>query len=207
MRRDPRKFLKDIQDACRFIQGIVSKYTLDQYLLDRMIQSATERELQVIGEAVFQLSRIAKPIVVRITEHERIIRFRHILVHAYDMVDDRMVWSIIQAKIPTLLEEANRLLLEEPHEEMTSNMQDTPYTRRCWLTFPTRDQVEQPIIWQMGRKYPDVVYDIRQASVRIDIGIMAVLLSGREDQVKGAIEFLRSKGVGVEPIEKNIIEG
>jgi hypothetical protein len=59
----------------------------------------------------------------------------------------------------------------------------------------------------MSRKFPDVVFDIRQASVQNSIGIMAVLLSGREDEVKGAIEFLRSRGVTVEPIEKSVVEG
>ncbi len=81
------------------------------------------------------------------------------------------------------------------------------YSKRCWFTFPTRNQVEQPIIWQMSRKFPDVSFDIRQASVQHEIGIMAVLLSGREDEVNGAIDFLRSRGVTVEPIEKSVVEG
>ncbi|HET6252391.1 MAG TPA: NIL domain-containing protein [Tepidisphaeraceae bacterium] len=83
----------------------------------------------------------------------------------------------------------------------------TPYSKRCWFTFPTRSQVEQPIIWLMSRKFPDVSFDIRQASVQHEIGIMAVLLTGAEADVKGAIEFLRSKGVTVEPIEKSVVEG
>ena len=51
------------------------------------------------------------------------------------------------------------------------------YSRRCWLTFPTSGHVEQPIIWQMSRNFPNVSFDIRQASVQNEIGIMAVLLS------------------------------
>ena len=86
-------------------------------------------------------------------------------------------------------------------------MPDTNYSRRCWFTFPTRTQVEQPIIWQMSRKFPDVSFDIRQASVQNEIGIMAVLLSGNEPDVNAAIAFLRSKGVTVEPIEKSVVEG
>ena len=81
------------------------------------------------------------------------------------------------------------------------------YSRRCWFTFPTRTQVEQPIIWQMSRRFPDMVFDIRQASVQNEIGIMAVLLTGPETDVKAAIEFLRSRGVTVEPIEKSVVEG
>jgi hypothetical protein len=86
-------------------------------------------------------------------------------------------------------------------------MSKCPYSKRCWFTFPTRTQVEQPIIWQMSRKFPDVSFDIRQASVQNEIGIMAVLLSGREDEVNAAIDFLRSRGVTVEPIEKSVVEG
>lgn len=84
---------------------------------------------------------------------------------------------------------------------------DTSFSRRCWFTFPTRTQVEQPIIWLMSRKFPEVSFDIRQASVQNEIGIMAVLLQGKKDEVLAAIEFMRSKGVTVEPIEKSVVEG
>src|SRR5436190_24206394 len=87
----------------------------------------------------------------------------------------------------------------------SSNM--NRYSIRCWFTFPTRTQVEQQIIWQMSRKFPDVSFDIRQASVNNEIGIMAVLLTGAPDDVQGAIDFLRSCGVTVEPIEKSVVEG
>jgi hypothetical protein len=86
-------------------------------------------------------------------------------------------------------------------------MRRKTYSKRCWFTFPTRNQVEQPIIWQMSRKFPDVMFDIRQASVQNEIGIMAVLLSGKEEEVNAAMEFMRSKGVTVEPFEKSVVEG
>jgi len=86
-------------------------------------------------------------------------------------------------------------------------MPAAPYSKRCWFTFPTRVQVEQPILWQMSRAYPEVMFDIRQASVQNEIGIMAVLLSGKEDEVRGAMEFMRAHGVTVEPIEKSVVEG
>ena len=86
-------------------------------------------------------------------------------------------------------------------------MADAPFSRRCWFTFPTRAQVEQPIMWQMSQKFPKVVFDIRQASIQHEIGIMAVLLSGTQADVLAAMEFMRGKGVTVEPIEKSVIEG
>ena len=80
-------------------------------------------------------------------------------------------------------------------------------SRKFWLTFPTRSEVGQPIIWRMSRAFPEVQFDIRQASVQNEIGIMAVLLSGREDEVHAAIAFLRANGVQVDPIEKSVVEG
>jgi hypothetical protein len=85
-------------------------------------------------------------------------------------------------------------------------MSDT-FSRRCWFTFPSKAQVEQPILWQMSRKFPEVMFDIRQASVQNEIGIMAVLLTGKESDVKAAMDFMRARGVTVEPIEKSVVEG
>ncbi|HEX8324663.1 MAG TPA: NIL domain-containing protein [Tepidisphaeraceae bacterium] len=80
-------------------------------------------------------------------------------------------------------------------------------SRKFWFTFPTKTEVQRPVIWEMSRKYPDVVFDIRQASVQDEIGIMAVLLEGEAEQVRAAVEFCRKAGLQVDPIEKTVIEG
>jgi hypothetical protein len=79
--------------------------------------------------------------------------------------------------------------------------------RRVWLTFPNRPTVEQPIICRMARHLPGVEFDIRQATVKEDLGIMAVLLRGEPETVTNAIGFLRAEGVQVDPIEKSVVEG
>lgn len=80
-------------------------------------------------------------------------------------------------------------------------------SRKVWLTFPSRDEVEQPVIWRMSQEFPRVIFDIRQASVQESIGIMAVLLSGEASEVGSAIQFLKDAGLQVEPIEKTVLEG
>ena len=79
--------------------------------------------------------------------------------------------------------------------------------RRVWLTFPDRATVEQPIIHRLSRELPAVTFDIRQATVQDELGIMAVLLTGSREDVTNAIHFLRSEGVRVDPIEKSVVEG
>ena len=80
-------------------------------------------------------------------------------------------------------------------------------SRKFWFTFPSKTEVQRPIIWEMSRTFPDVVFDIRQASVQDEIGIMAVLLEGEADQVRDAVAFCREAGLQVDPIEKSVVEG
>ena len=79
--------------------------------------------------------------------------------------------------------------------------------KRAWLTFGSRSLVETPALWRMATKFPDVTFDIRQASVTTDIGIMAVVFEGPADRVEAALKCLQEQGVTVESIEKNVIEG
>ncbi len=73
-------------------------------------------------------------------------------------------------------------------------------TNKTWLTFEGGRQNE-PCLWKMATRFPGVMFDIRQASVQKDIGIMAVLFEGEEDEVASAIEYLREQGVRVDPVE------
>jgi hypothetical protein len=79
--------------------------------------------------------------------------------------------------------------------------------RRVWLTFGSRTLVESPILWRMSTRFPDVSFDIRQASFNTDVGIMAVLFKGETERLEAAFQCLVEQGVTIEPIEKNVIEG
>jgi len=50
--------------------------------------------------------------VKRIGEHRRIIAFRNILILGYADVDARLVWDIVQGKLPVLHREVEALLSE-----------------------------------------------------------------------------------------------
>lgn len=72
--------------------------------------------------------------------------------------------------------------------------------QKCWLTFEGGRQNE-PCLWKMAVKFPQVQFDIRQASVQKDIGIMAVLFTGPQEQIDAALAYLISLGVKVDPVE------
>lgn len=46
----------------------------------------------------------------RISQHRRIIAFRNVPIHGYDLIDHRVVWSTIESEIPLLLDEVGALL-------------------------------------------------------------------------------------------------
>ena len=75
-----------------------------------MLRAAVERQFEIIGEALRRLSKEDSPTTARISEHARIIAFRNILVHGYADIDDRIVWDVVQSKLPALLLEVESLL-------------------------------------------------------------------------------------------------
>ncbi len=86
--------------------------TIDDYRANAMLRSAVERQFEIIGEALAQLARLDEKIVARVSEHSRIIAFRNILIHGYAGIDERLVWDIVQSKLPVLRLEIERLLNE-----------------------------------------------------------------------------------------------
>lgn len=110
MLRDPKKYLHDIIDSSRFLIEFTANRTLEDYKQDRGFHSAVERELQIVGEAVMMLKKLNPQLADKITENNRIIHFRHVLVHGYDILNHELIWNVIENKLPTLLQEAEELL-------------------------------------------------------------------------------------------------
>lgn len=86
---------------------------LADYSGDRLLRQAVERNLEIVGEAVGRLRRKDPSTASRLSEHERIVAFRNVLIHGYDLVDDELVWDTIQTKLPVLLAEVENLLREK----------------------------------------------------------------------------------------------
>ena len=51
--RETRKFLEDIQNAHRLLSEFTAWKTFEDYAADRLLQSAVERQLEIIVEASF----------------------------------------------------------------------------------------------------------------------------------------------------------
>ncbi len=105
MTEQGRKYLSDIIQAIDLIEDFtqsISSY--NEYILDLKTQSAVERQLSIIGEAVNKFDTLHPEISL---QHARkIVGFRNRLIHAYDAVDSSMIWVIIKKYIIPLKVEA-----------------------------------------------------------------------------------------------------
>src|SRR5436853_7918679 len=89
------KLLEDIRDAAAFIRETVRGKSLNDYQRDRVLRQAIERNFEIIGEAMNRLTQGDPDTAARISKHRRIVDLRNVLVHGYDLIDHRVVWSTI----------------------------------------------------------------------------------------------------------------
>lgn len=106
------KWLQDIADACALIRRATQDQTLTAYEQDAVIRSAVERNFEIIGEALNRIRRTDPATAARIPEHDEIIAFRNLLIHGYDVIDHVRVWQVIEADLPRLQEQVQKLLQE-----------------------------------------------------------------------------------------------
>jgi uncharacterized protein with HEPN domain len=94
MTEKSKKYLSDILMAIELIEEfIVDDKDFTLYDQDRKTQSAVEHQLAIIGEALNQFKKLEPQI--KIENDKQIISFRNRLVHAYDSLDNSMIWVII----------------------------------------------------------------------------------------------------------------
>jgi uncharacterized protein with HEPN domain len=102
------KYLSDISIAIKLIEDFTKEIEdYNAYDQDRKTQSAVERQLAIIGEALNQIRKIEP--AIEIENDKQIIAFRNRLVHAYDSIDNSIVWVIINRHLNLLKAEINRL--------------------------------------------------------------------------------------------------
>jgi len=75
-----------------------------------MLRSAVERQFEIIGEALNNLSKVDQELAASIPDLRRIVAFRNILIHGYASVDDELVWQVLTGKRPQLEEHLRQLL-------------------------------------------------------------------------------------------------
>jgi uncharacterized protein with HEPN domain len=109
MPKHAEKLFSDIITACEAVLLFVKGKSLYDFSQDLMLRSAVERQLEIVGEAVRRLRDLEPALVTKISEHKRIIDFRNVLAHGYDVLSEDIVWQVMTDKLPILLAEVRAL--------------------------------------------------------------------------------------------------
>jgi uncharacterized protein with HEPN domain len=105
MELEVKKLIYDLDQAIGLIINFTAGKQLADYQDDVLLRSAVERQFEIIGEALNRLKKVDPGLLVRISDYGRIIGFRNVLVHGYDIISDEIVWDIVETKLPRLRQE------------------------------------------------------------------------------------------------------
>ncbi len=108
MRNDDSR-LEDINNAAIRLAEYVAGITLEQFLEDNMRKAATIREMEIMGEAAYRVSKRFK------TDHTEVpwailMTLRNFYIHVYDRIDYERVWYTAANTVPRIQSAVSRLL-------------------------------------------------------------------------------------------------
>lgn len=108
--RDDRVYLRHIREAIQLIEAYTRRGR-DAFLSDSMVRDAVLRNLEVIGEAVKNLSPDIRARRAGVP-WQQIAGLRDVLIHQYFGVDLELAWEIVEIRLPELKGDVDTLLGE-----------------------------------------------------------------------------------------------
>jgi uncharacterized protein with HEPN domain len=108
-KRGDKEFLWDITEAVQRIESYTADMTYEKFLQDTKTQDAVIRNIEIVGEAVKNISmdlrRKHKDI-----DWKNLAGMRDKIIHFYFGVNWAIAWSVIKEKLPALKEKIQDLL-------------------------------------------------------------------------------------------------
>jgi len=99
--KNDKIYLQHIIESIKNIEFFLGEIKVDEFLKNALIQNAVIRQLEIIGEAVKNVSQDVKKKYKNI-QWKEIAGLRDKLIHEYFGVDLNLVWSICKKDIPEL---------------------------------------------------------------------------------------------------------
>ena len=79
------------------------------------------------------------------------------------------------------------------------------FKKQVMFTFP-EELIKEPIIYNLGQQFK-VITNVRRADVSEHRGWVVLELEGEEKEIEQGITWVISKGVRVDPVIGDIVEG
>ena len=109
--KDDLVFINHILDSINAIENFSKNISKEKLISSRLKQSAIVREIEMIGEAVKNISKNFKNRHQEI-EWKDIVATRDKMIHHYFGVDLNIIWNIIKKDIPLLKEQIEKIKKE-----------------------------------------------------------------------------------------------
>ncbi len=113
MTPEARRRLRDALEACRLVAEYTAGLDFAAYERSRLVRDAVERRLAIVGEALNKVAAIEPGLAEQFVELREIVALRNRVVHAYNEIDDAIVWDVAQTELPLLQARIAALLAED----------------------------------------------------------------------------------------------
>ena len=109
MQHSIEMYLLDIMNSIDWLNEYLGdERNFKIYESNKLLRRGVERELEIIGEAVNRILKIDPE--VDISNSRRIVNLRNWVIHAYNNVDNVIIWGIIDKDLPLLKKQVSDLL-------------------------------------------------------------------------------------------------
>lgn len=112
MSKEPKEYLRHIQDECRYIISVSKELQYEDFLEDETLKRAVVRSLEIIGEATKKIPADVK-VKWNSIPWKNMAGMRDRLIHDYVGVNYRLVWDVMKNKIPDIHLQIIDFLIEE----------------------------------------------------------------------------------------------
>lgn len=109
--RSPLLYLSEMIDAVEAIKDFTHGMDKEDFLSDAKTKSAVVRQFEILGEAAKAIPENIKALVTDLP-WSRIAGMRDRLIHAYFIVDYKLVWDTVENELPLLKEKLEKLRSE-----------------------------------------------------------------------------------------------
>jgi uncharacterized protein with HEPN domain len=101
MSKDPKEYLRHIQDECTYIISVSENLVFENFMADETLKRAVVRSLEIIGEATKKIPADVK-VQWNSIPWKNMAGMRDRLIHDYIGVNYAIVWDVMQNKIPDM---------------------------------------------------------------------------------------------------------
>lgn len=111
MYKEPKEYLRHINDECLYLISVTSDLKYEDFLNNETLKRAVVRSLEIIGEATKKIPADVK-VKWNTIQWKNMAGMRDRLIHDYMGVNYAIIWDVIKNKIPDMHTQISKFLTD-----------------------------------------------------------------------------------------------